>query len=374
MKACAKRTRILRAFGKFAAWLSSARRRMLPPAFAAMELATGLWPSLALRAAVVSGVLDALHGGPLSPNELAVRLQLHAPSLSRLLRLLAAYDIVRERRGGRFTLTRIGAAAASREHGNVAAFIRYLGEPWQLQPWANLHEALKDGRPAFESMYGAPFFSYAREHPDVGRIFDDAMDAVAQLHVAPVMQAYEFAGIGSIVDVGGGKGQLLEAILQRYPQIDGTLFDLAHVTAPVLRLAQAGQTRMRVESGDMFSCVPAGADAYILGHILHDWDDDRAARILSAVREAMHARSRIVVIESVLQSGNRWEQAKLSDIQMLAVLSGRERTREEFISLFARCGLAIRRVIHTAAAECVLEVIAPSRTRLAAGRPAEDSR
>jgi DNA-binding transcriptional ArsR family regulator len=329
---------------------------MLPPQFAILELATAIWPALALRAIIKVGIADRLASCPATPGELARDLGLHEQSVRRVLRLLSGYDIVREMRSGRFELTRIGRYAARDTRESVADFVRYAGEPWQLGPWERLDETLRTGVPAFEIVHGSSFFEYASSHPDVGELFDSAMMSVAPLYGAAVANAYDFSQASPIADVGGGSGLVLRAILRAYPDAKGVLFDLP---GPISRAPQVfgdEYPRLRVEAGDFFERAPSGARTYVLSHVLHNWDDERAVKILCNVRKELPADGRVLIVETLLgDKPNRWSAGNMNDAQMLSLVRGRERTRVEFETLLARADLRAVRVIPTSAAESIIE-------------------
>ncbi|HET9394368.1 MAG TPA: methyltransferase [Candidatus Rubrimentiphilum sp.] len=347
---------LVRAATPLFVWASSVRRRVLPPQFAILELATGIWPALALRAIVKVGIPDRLARGAATPAELARDLGLHEGSVRRILKLLSGYDIVRELRDGRFELTRIGRYAASRTPGNVADFVRYVGEPWHLGPWGRLEETLRTGMPAFEIVHGSGFFEYASAHPEMGELFDNAMASVAPLHAQAVADAYDFSHASPIADIGGGSGLVLGAILRAFPGADGILFDLPGALKLAERSLGPEQARIRFEAGDFFERAPQGAKTFVLAHILHDWDDIKALKILQNVRKVMPADGRVLIVEALLlDEPNRWSAANVTDAQMLTMLRGRERTAAEYGALLAQAGLKLTRVIPTTAAESIVE-------------------
>lgn len=344
---------LVRMFTPVVAAATSLRRRMIPPQLAAMELATGIWPALALRAFVKAGIADRLGRGPGTPAEIARDLSLHERSVGRVLRLLAGYDVVRQE-GGAFELTEIGECAVADSEGSVADFLRYVGEPWQLDPWAHMEETLRTGKPAFEVVYGSGFFDYAKAHPEVGELFDRAMNSAAKLHAAAIAEAFDFSQASPIADVGGGSGLVARAILRRYPTATVILSDLPGALAVArTQLSEFGQ-RVEFSVNDFFESVPP-AKTYILTHILHDWDDERALNILANVRNAMLPGGTLIIAEALAEENpNVWSAAALTDAQMLVMLSGRERTRNEYAALLAQAGFQVSRVIATSAAESLI--------------------
>jgi hypothetical protein len=200
---------------------------------------------------------------------------------------------------------------------------------------------------------GTGLFEYLQAHPDAGALFDAAMESLSPQFANAFAAAYDFANIEHVVDIGGGTGMLLATVLERHAHVRGTLFERPEVEPRV----RAGE-RLGVARGDMFSDPPPTADAYIFAHVLHDWDDDSCVRILQNLRRAMPSHGRVLVYEIVAAPpNNRWSQDRLQDLEMLAILPGRERTRDEFDALFTRAGFRLHRVIATGAPESILEVL-----------------
>ena len=340
--------------------LSVLRRSLLPPQLYLFELGTSLWTAQCLHAIARLGIAERLAGGPATSEELAAGLGLHAGALYRVLRLLCGYGIFHEDGGRRFRLTNIGEKLRPAVPGSAHAMLVYNGQPWQTTPYADVEFTLRTGRPSFEHAYGESFFDYIAGHPDAASVFDNAMSSVAQLHASAVLGAYDFGRFRILADVGGGNGLLLSAILAANPRLRGILFDVPRVTANArTQLEAAGVAgRCEVRGGDFFESVPAGADAYLMSHIMHDWDDERCRAILRACHSNMEAGAVLLVIDVIIAPGdNRFDQGKLTDMQMLFVLTGRERTEPEFRELLASAGFAVRRIVRTAAPECIIEAV-----------------
>lgn len=332
---------------------SSMRRRAIPPQLAIMEMATGIWPAMVLRAFVKSGIADRLAQGAATPEEIAQDCSLHAPSVKRVLRFLAGYDVVRAS-GETFALTEIGLCATSRDSASVADFLTYVGEPWHLMPWSRLHETLRSGEPAFDIVYGTGFFNYTQAHPEIENAFDRAMNDAAKLHAAAIADAYDFSEGSPVADIGGGSGLVLRAILDRYPKVRGILSDLP--AAVEKARAQLADLSGRVEfaPGDFFASVPV-AKSYVLTHILHDWDDQRALQLLRSIARSIEPNARVLIAEALAEDDpNIWSAASLTDAQMLTMLTGRERTRSEYAELLRQAGFAVIRTVPTAAAESII--------------------
>jgi len=207
-----------------------------------------------------------------------------------------------------------------------------------------------------DKSYGTHIFNYFKEHPEEGQIFHQAMTDLSTIDSPAVADAYSFEGVGSIVDVAGGHGLLLATILGRHPQMKGTLYEMPHVlegakTGPL----QPMMDRCKLESGDMFTSMPAGADAYIMKHIIHDWTDEQCVQILKACRKAVNPGGKLLVVDNVIPLGNEFHPGKFLDIQMMLFPGGRERTEKEFRELFAASGWKLSRVIPTRVPESIVE-------------------
>jgi hypothetical protein len=231
-----------------------------------------------------------------------------------------------------------------------------IGEE-QDRCWDDLVETVRTGETAFDRLDGRPLFAYLSEHPEQAAIFDAAMTGFSGRSMLAVLDAYDLSGVATLADVGGGLGTNLAAVLGRYPAMRGVLFDQPDVVArsrPVLEAASVAG-RCAIEGGDFFRTVPRGADAYLLGHILHDWDDARAGLILDNLRRAMPAGARLLAVEYVLPEGDGASFGKLLDLHMMVLLGGRERTEAEYRRLFAAHGFRLTRVVPTAGDVSVVE-------------------
>jgi hypothetical protein len=274
--------------------------------------------------------------------------------------MLSGYGIFTEDAQRRFKLSRIGEKLRPEVPGSAHAMLVYNGQRWQTEPYAELEFTLRTGKPSFDHVNGAPFFDYIAAHPDAASVFDSAMMSVTQLHASAVLGAYDFGTFDVVADVGGGSGLLLSAILAANPRLRGILFDVPRVVGRALpQLDSAGVVeRCEIRAGDFFESVPAGADAYVMSHILHDWDDERCRTILRACRSNMAPGARLLVIDVIIAPcDNRFDQGKLTDMQMLFVLTGRERTEDEFRELLGSAGFAVRRIVRTAAPEWIIEAV-----------------
>ena len=333
---------------------------ILPPPAMLMHLAAGKFVTQALAAAAELSVAEQLVDGPKTAQEIAGAMGLHAPSLYRLMRALAAVDVLTQNDGDRFTLTATGQLLRSDVPGSFRAMAILLGRRWHHTAWASLVHSVRTGESAFLKVYGVPHFEWLQANPEEGAIFNEAMTSLTGVAADAVTQAYDFSGVAKIADIGGGHGLFLSKILKANPRTSGILFDLQHVAEGARKLlGEAGlSARCEVLSGDFFTSVPAGCDAYLLKHILHDWDDARCEAILRHCCDAMAPGGRVLVVEMVVPPPGVPSFARLMDLEMLAISSnGKERTEREFVDLFAKAGLLLAHVVPTQSPYFVLEAL-----------------
>lgn len=332
--------------------LSKVRRRIIPRRFGVIELGTMSWVAQSVAAFCELDLPNTLAQGPRTADELAAQGYGNRDRLFRLLRSLAAYDVVKYVGDERFSLGHLGKALTGKD--SAAPMLLYANAPWHVAAYANLAAGIRSNRPGFDIGEGMPMFAYFERHPQAGAIFDAAMQSLTPLFAQPFAAAYDFSNMQHVVDVGGGTGVLLATVLQRFPQLRGTVFELPSVVERV-----HASERLTAVAGSILTQSPPAADAYIFSHILHDWDDESCVRMLQNVRGSMPDSACVLVYEIVAPPpNNRWTQDRITDLEMLAMLSGKERTHEEFAALFARAGLRLNRVIPAAASESILEALA----------------
>jgi hypothetical protein len=315
-----------------------------PPAFRLLRLLDGFVTTQLLYVAAKLGIAEALEAGPRSGAELAGEVGADSDALTRVLRGLVVDGVLAEQDDGRFALTPLGAALPALKGAAVARAEVYYA------PAAELLAAVTGGGTAFERFHGAPFFEHLGRHADQEAAFHASMAGRAEQEADDVVAAYDFSGLSEVVDVGGGRGVLLAAILRQVEGARGVLLDReAAVPAALRHLESAGLAgRTECVAGDFFTAVPAGGDAYVLSRVLHDWDDHDAGRILVTCRRAMAPGSRLLVVESILPERARDRPAAIRmDLHMLMLLGARERTESEFRRLLERGGFELRRVAMT---------------------------
>ncbi|HVV82751.1 MAG TPA: methyltransferase [Kofleriaceae bacterium] len=326
----------------------------LPPQAIMMQLLLGRFVSQAIGAAATLRLADHLGDGPRSATDLAAATGAHAPSVHRLLRALASVGVFVERDPGTFANTPLSETLRDRP-GSVLPQALFFNHPVHLKAWTAIDQSVATGSCGFEHAFGMTPWAYLGDHRDVAAVFNQAMTSISSMFAPAVAAAYDFRGLETLVDVGGGHGLLLTTILRANPSLRGVLFDLPQVVAG----AQAGDVadRLTITGGDFFAEVPA-ADAYVMKHILHDWSDDRAAAILRTIHRSARPGARLLVVESVLKPGNAPDLGKLIDLEMLVFTEGgRERDEAEFRALFASAGFALQRVVPTMSPVSVLEAI-----------------
>jgi hypothetical protein len=302
----------------------------------------------ALHVVAVLGIADLLANRPQSIDELARATGSHARTLHRVLRALVAAGVFAQDNASRFRLTALGQPLRSDVADSVRAASIFLSGESELE--GLLVDCVRSGKTAIELASGTTnWMEYYRQEPRRAAVFNAAMTALSNAHYAGVVDSYDFRPIRKLVDVGGGHGRLLSMILKAYPKMDGVLFDLPHALEGGQRtIAEAGlSNRCEVVSGDFFSSVPTGGDAYILSRVIHDWDDEKAVVILKVVRGALPTKGRLLLFETMIQANNRLSYPLLSDLNMVIRTGGCERSEAEYRALYKAAGFKLTRVIET---------------------------
>ena len=321
-----------------------------------MEIMFGSVLSRAVSAVAEFGVADLIEPGSSRPvGELAAATGCHERALYRCLRYLASHDIFVENPQGAFGLTPLAAALRTDAEGSFRAGARMLGRMFPAV--AELENTLRDGENGIVKSLGQPLFEYLPNHPELAAVFDDGMTAIHGPETPAMLEAFDFSGIATFADVGGGNGSLLTSVLLKYPAMKGILFDLGHVIErATANLHKAGLSdRCEVREGSLFEAFPEGADAYLMRHIIHDWDDQQSIQILTNCRAVIPAHGRLFIVEAVVPAGNEPSPAKEFDMAMLIYPGGMERTEAEYRSLFSAAGFELVGVSPTASAVSVVE-------------------
>jgi hypothetical protein len=316
------------------------------------RMITGYYVSQAIYVAARLGIADRIGDSARAIEDLANQTNTHVASLRRVLRLLASAGLFIENTEGRFSLSPIGIYLRSNVPGSMHAAALVFGGITQ-RTWADLLHSVETGEPAFHRVFGMEPFAYFAQHPDDGALFDAAMAGFTTQIATAVAAAYDFTQFRQIVDVGGGSGALLAGILRAHPTLKAVLFDLPHVIERALpHLRGFGLAdRCEVVGGDLFQEVPRGADAYLLKHVIHDWDDTRAITILSTCRRAMHPEAKLLIIEGIypprIDQSEESRGAVSNDVNMLVCTGGRQRSEAEFRRLYGMAGLRLTEIVPT---------------------------
>jgi len=318
------------------------------------QLLGGAWITQGIYVAAELGIADHLIERSRSVNELAAVTGCHEESLYRLLRALAGIGLFVEDADGNFSLTPLAEPLCSDRPDSQRALAIMMGAEL-YGAWGELHHSVRTGGGGFRKAYGKGFFEYMTGNPERHRIYDAAMHGIHGVESHPVLTAYDFSCFDRVVDVGGGNGGMLAAILKHHPNLNGILFDLPAVVDRARTGIETRQVsgRCQFEGGDFFSAVPGGADCYLLRHILHDWCDDQALKILGNCRKAMRPGGKILIIENLIPKGNEPHFGKWLDLMMLLV-EGKERTEEQYDRLISAAGLLLEKVVPTTAGVSVL--------------------
>jgi hypothetical protein len=319
---------------------------------------TGYWVSQAVYAAAELGLADLLKDGPKPVESLANATGTKSDPLFRLLRALASVGVFAEGPSRTFSLTPTAQLLRSDVPGSQRSLARMAGGQ-QFAAWSEILHSLRTGETAYQKVHGRPVFDALADDPENARIFDEAMTGIHGRETGAVLDVYDFAGIGTLVDVGGGNGGNLIATLERHPQIRGILFDLPHVVERARpRVEAVGlSSRCQLFGGSFFESVPPGGDAYLMRHIIHDWYDEQSLTILRNCHKALPAGGKLLVIESVIPPGNDPFPGKFLDLTMLMIPGGKERTADEYRTLYEQAGFELTRIVPTTAEVSIIEGI-----------------
>lgn len=319
------------------------------------QMMLGAWITQALYVAAELGVADVLGNGPATVNELSLAVEANEDNLARVMRALCAAGIFSSDGNGRYTLAPIGELLRSDVPDSKRAYARMAGAEF-YSSWEGLLESVRTERQAFDARYGKKFFEYMAEKPDRWAVYDEAMNCIHGPETIPMIEAYDFSCFSTVIDVGGGNGLTMAAILERFPNLKGILHELPDVAGRAQELFEKRgmADKVMVSAGNFFDSVPAGGDAYLLRHVIHDWQDGDAVKILGNCSEQMNPKGKVLVVETVVPDDNAPGFVKWLDLMMM-VVGGRERTRAEFEKLFAKAGLRLTKIIPTSCAVSILE-------------------
>jgi hypothetical protein len=337
--------------------LRSLENRTIP--LSILKWLMGVPVAQSIYVAAKIGIADALANGPKTCEDLGRSAGMDPAALYRVLRMLTSIGLFTESTGRCFNLTPMGRYLQSGQAGSLRDLAILIGESWHLQPWTDLLRTVRTGEPAFERWHGMSFFQHLSQNPEHALIFDRAMDIVARSSASTAATACDLERAKTVVDVGGGRGALLGSLLNRYPSLNGVLFDLPGVIAGVQHEFESQGLSGRCTSvpGDFLESVPSGGDVYFLSRVLHNWSDEHAVKILINCRKAMAPGGRILVVESLMGSAADFWGSWL-DLEMLVNFGSRERRPEEYGELFQRAGLRMTKIVKADALSIFEAVIA----------------
>ena len=320
-----------------------------------MQMMSGGLVAQSVSVAAELGIADLLASQPHTATQLATATRTDPEKLYRLLRFLASLGVFQQGADGAWSLTPLAGVLCSEVPGSMRAGARMLGRMSSVTP--HLLENVRTGQCAYRLAFGKPIFEDLSGKPEDAAIFDAAMNSFHGGETDAVLDAFSYAGISTLADIGCGSGVVMAATLQRYPAMRGILFDQAHVierTTHNIRNAGVAD-RCTLLSGSFFESVPSGADAYTMRHILHDWSDELCVGILNNIRKVISASGRLIIIETVVPDGNAPSPSKLFDMFMMMLPDGMERSEAQFRALFTASGFTLTGITPTQSPVSVIE-------------------
>jgi O-methyltransferase domain/Dimerisation domain len=332
-----------------------------PPQLVLQQLIQGFQVTQCIYVAAKLGIADLLKDGPRTSEDLAQTTGTHAPSLYRVLRLLTAVDLLTEGEAHSFALTPLGTYLQTGVPGSMHDTVLCYCDTPVWYAWGDLLHSTETGKPGYQHINGLSLFDYNQQHPENATRFNNMMTEWTASVAPTAAAAYDFSATQTLVDVGGGHGQMLASIMQAHPTLHSVLFDLPHVVkgAPPLLEGAGVADRCEVIGGDAFKAVPAGYEAYLLSRVIHDWDDERAIALLSRCHQAMQPEGKVLLVERVILTGSTPQVLVLeSDVQMLVLSSGgKERTDAEYRALLNAAGFEFTRLIPVLPPFFVIEAV-----------------
>lgn len=352
--------RLVRAIDSVRRRLRRIERKLQPPSASVLELLSSSWIAQGVYTVTKLGIIEALRDGPRSADEVAQSVGANPDAVYRLMRLLASHDIFKQHRDRRFSLARRGEALRADAPESMRGIVLFWGDPLHWEHWGQLSQSVRSGRCAIEELRGKPTFEWFEDVPELAAVFNDGMTSISKMETPVVVSAYDFSVFQTIVDVGGGHGLLLAEILRHARNSKGILFDSESVIegAPSVLQPAGVADRCTTVGGSFFESIPAGGDAYLLKHIIHDWDDEKSVQILRNVRTAMNPDAKVLIIEAVVPDDDREHLSKLLDLEMLVAATGRERTEAEYAELLRQAGFRFTRTVPTVGPASIVEAVA----------------
>lgn len=332
----------------------------MPPDAQMMMLATGFFASAAIYVATKLAVPDLLADGPKSAAELSAATNTDEHSLYRTLRSIASIGVFAESEGRTFANTPMSETLRSDVPNSTRDMVIWLLEEPHWRVYGELLYSVQTGKTAWDKVHGGPIFeTLFNSQRELGAIFNRAMTSFSRQTIPAILAAYDFSGAATIADIGGGVGHLLGAVLQKYSDVKGVLFEIPPVLEGATAMLDSYGVTERVElvAGDFTAEIPIVADVYMLKHIIHDWYDDKNQKILGNIRDVMPDDAKVLVIDAVVPTIGEPHFSKFLDLEMLMLPGGMERTAEEFESLLTKSGFRLNRIIQTPSPVSIVEAV-----------------
>jgi hypothetical protein len=326
-----------------------------------LNLVAGEWAAKSLYAAVELDIATHLSNGPQKIEALSKLACCHEESLYRLLSMLSKIGIFQEQSQNEFSNTKMSELLVKDHPSSLRSLILFYSHEMS-QSWNQIVGCIEQGKPAFDLTFGSPVFSYFRTHPIQARSFNEAMKEKSIATIESVLRIFDFSKFESVCDIGGGIGHFLAAILHKYPNMRGILFEQPEVVEAALKTLAHLQNRSNCINGDFFQSIPENCDGYILKSILHDWNDEDALRILKNCYESMPPNSHILIIEPIVSSFNKNKLADIMDVYMMAITGGKERTIQSFSNLLELSGFEIKTTISTDTEFSIIDAVKQKKT------------
>lgn len=347
---------VIRTVNKLRDRVGKIQKSLVPAPAALLEMISGQWIAQAIGVAAKLGLADYMSEEGQSVEELAKKTGAKVEPLYRLLRALTVCGIMVELENRQFKLTSIGRVLQT-DHPQSMRYVAIFQTQVNWANWGALDHCVMTGGNAVEHVWKEKPFEHLAKNKDKAEIFDKAMTNISRLELDAVLAAYDFSSYNVIADIGGGYGTLLASILMTHPRARGMLYDLPHVVEGANDYFKKTHLsgRVDVQAGSFFDSVPAGADAYLMKHIIHDWSDEESVKILKNIRQKMKPDGKVLLVETVVPAPNEAHFSKFLDLEMLVVTTGKERTEEEFQALFAQAGFKLDRIVPTISMASVIE-------------------
>lgn len=345
---------VVKAVNRIRMGLGKVHQKMVPPQVAMFEMIAGMWRSQAISVAARLGVADVIKNGEMHYEAIAKQVGAHPESLYRLLRALSSDEIFIETKEGYFKLSAYGQCLREDSPGSVKAMAVFQGQ-YQWLHWGELHHSVVTGETTLEKTRGMGLFDFMAKTPGAQTSFDQFMTIVSKIETESILTAFDFSRFRTLADVGGGHGFFLSSILRAYPRLKGILFDQPHVVKGSSEQLRGLEDRCEVVGGSFFEEIPEGADAYMMKHIIHDWEESLCLKILKNVRTKIPSNGTLLLFETVVTPPREAHFSKLLDLEMLVAVGGKERTEKQYAELLGKAGFRLKRVVPTIGVVSVIE-------------------